>query len=233
MPAAPPGLVAEIDVALLTAKLAAATAPKLTAVAPLRFVPVMVTDVPPAAGPELGTTDVTVGAGGGVWNDPWSFVLVALVPPGVVTVTSTVPLPDGLTAEIRLSEMTTNEVAAVPPKLTALAAVKPVPLMKTLVPGTPPLGPTEVTTGVGDEVYVYLSLALVALVPPGVTTVTSTWPVACVGLLAKMRVSLMMKNPGPVAAAAPGVAIPRFGIAGVVPKLTAVAPLKPVPVTKT
>ena len=37
--------------------------PKLTAVAPLKLVPVMVTTVPPVVGPLLGLTAVTVGGG--------------------------------------------------------------------------------------------------------------------------------------------------------------------------
>ena len=37
--------------------------PKLTAVAPVKLVPVMVTTVPPAVGPLLGLTPVTVGGG--------------------------------------------------------------------------------------------------------------------------------------------------------------------------
>ena len=41
----------------------AGLAPKFTAVAPVKFVPVTVTDVP--AGPDDGLTPVTVGAGGG------------------------------------------------------------------------------------------------------------------------------------------------------------------------
>ena len=36
--------------------------PKSTAVAPVKAVPVMVTVVPPAAGPEVGLSPVTVGA---------------------------------------------------------------------------------------------------------------------------------------------------------------------------
>ena len=41
---------------------AAGVAPKFTAVAPVKLVPVIVTEVPPLAGPELGLTLVTVGA---------------------------------------------------------------------------------------------------------------------------------------------------------------------------
>ena len=44
-------------------KLVAATVPKTTLVAPVKPVPVMVTVVPPAGGPEVGETPVTVGAG--------------------------------------------------------------------------------------------------------------------------------------------------------------------------
>src|SRR5450631_2754804 len=40
-----------------------ATAPKYTAVAPVRLVPVTVTEVPPASGPRLGLTLETVGRG--------------------------------------------------------------------------------------------------------------------------------------------------------------------------
>ena len=59
----PAGAVAVIWVAELTEKPVAAVAPKLTAVAPVKLVPVMVTLVPPVAGPVVGETAVTVGAG--------------------------------------------------------------------------------------------------------------------------------------------------------------------------
>jgi hypothetical protein len=59
----PAGEVAEIEVAELTVK-AAGTVPKFTAVAPVKFVPVIVTLVPPAAGPLFGEIDVTVGPDG-------------------------------------------------------------------------------------------------------------------------------------------------------------------------
>jgi len=58
----PAGDVAVIDVAELTTKLAALVAPNFTAVAPVRLVPVIVTEVPPAVGPEVGAIDVTVGS---------------------------------------------------------------------------------------------------------------------------------------------------------------------------
>ena len=59
----PAGEVAVIEVAELTVKLAAAVPPNATALAPVKFVPVIVTDVPPATGPDVGEIEVTVGAG--------------------------------------------------------------------------------------------------------------------------------------------------------------------------
>ena len=58
----PAGEVAVIWVALLTVKEPAALLPNLTAVAPEKLVPVMVTLLPPDVGPVFGLTLVTVGA---------------------------------------------------------------------------------------------------------------------------------------------------------------------------
>jgi len=57
----PAGDVAVIDVAELTVKAVALMAPNFTAVTPLKLVPVIVTDVPPAAGPDVGEMLATVG----------------------------------------------------------------------------------------------------------------------------------------------------------------------------
>jgi hypothetical protein len=43
-------------------KLVAALAPKVTAVAPVNLVPVIVTEVPPAVDPDVGAIEITVGA---------------------------------------------------------------------------------------------------------------------------------------------------------------------------
>jgi hypothetical protein len=50
-----------IEVALVTVYEVAGEPPKYTWVAPSKFVPVMVTEVPPATGPDDGETPVTVG----------------------------------------------------------------------------------------------------------------------------------------------------------------------------
>jgi hypothetical protein len=46
-----------------TVKLVAATPPNVTAVAPLKPLPVIVTSVPPDVGPVFGEADVTAGTG--------------------------------------------------------------------------------------------------------------------------------------------------------------------------
>jgi hypothetical protein len=51
-----------IEVSEFTVKLLAATAPKMTWVAPVNPVPVMTTLVPPATGPNFGEIEVTAGA---------------------------------------------------------------------------------------------------------------------------------------------------------------------------
>ena len=60
-PAEPAGAVTVIWVADTTTTEVPATVPNLTEVAPVKFAPVRVTEVPPAAGPDAGLTVVTVG----------------------------------------------------------------------------------------------------------------------------------------------------------------------------
>jgi hypothetical protein len=62
----PAGETAEIEVAELTVTPVAATPPKLTVFPVAKLVPVIVTVVPPAAGPVLGAMALTVGAVSGV-----------------------------------------------------------------------------------------------------------------------------------------------------------------------
>ena len=62
-PAACAGVTAVILVALAILKEVAGVPPTLTAVAPVKFVPVRVMDVPPAVPPTFGETAVIVGGG--------------------------------------------------------------------------------------------------------------------------------------------------------------------------
>ena len=142
----PAGAVAMIDVAELTVKVVALAAPNFTAVAPRKLVPVIVMAVPPAIGPALGDSEVTAGAGMYVnWFTP-----AAEVPPAVVTVTSTVPVPGGAVAVIEVGELTVTPDASAVPNLTVVApAIKPLPEIVTDVPPAagPEVGEIPVTTG--------------------------------------------------------------------------------------
>jgi len=74
------------------------------------------------------------------------------VPAAVVTVTSTNPAgPAGLMAVICVPDTTLNDDAAALPKLTAVASVKPVPVIVTSAPPSvvPVSGDTPVTAGAG------------------------------------------------------------------------------------
>jgi hypothetical protein len=81
-----------ICVADSTVKLVAAAAPKVTSVAPVNAVPVTVTVVPPAVGPEVG--EIAVTAGTGVANDEAPAVAGSKPP---LTVASTMPANSDLT----------------------------------------------------------------------------------------------------------------------------------------
>jgi hypothetical protein len=80
----------------------------------------------------------------------WSAVLVALVPPEVVTVRFTVPEPAGEVAVSEVIELSVTAVAAVAPKLTVTPVTKFVPVTVTVVPPAagPEVGLRELTVGV-------------------------------------------------------------------------------------
>ncbi len=155
------GAVAVIWVALLIVKVVAATVPNLTPVAPVKLVPVMITEVPPAVVPVAGLTPVTVG-GAGVAKVKWSAgALTGDVPSDVVTVTSTVAADSaGAVAVIWVALLTVMVVAATVPNLTPVAPVKLVPVMITEVPPAvvPVAGLTPVTVGGRGVAVIKLSM---------------------------------------------------------------------------
>lgn len=173
--ALPGATVAVICVAETTVKLAAFTPPKRTCVAPVKPVPLIVTNVP--IGPLVGINDVIVGAARKV--NPGSVP----VPAGVVT--DTLPLaPKPTVAVISVEDITVKPKAGVPPKLTAVAPVKFVPKILTTPVAPMLVGVKDVMTGEG----MYVKPPCVA-VPPGVVTCTfpdppaaPTTAVSCVGL---------------------------------------------------
>src|SRR5439155_2405762 len=124
--------------------LEAGTAPKLTVLAAVNAVPVIVTDVPPPVGPEVGLRLSTVGTALKVY---WSPAFADETPPLVVTITSTVPGDSsGDSAVIEVDEFTTTPVAAPAPNATEAPVMKPVPVIVTDV--LPAVGPEFGTTDV-------------------------------------------------------------------------------------
>src|SRR5580692_9889625 len=206
-----------------TTTLVPAVVPNFTEVAPVKPDPVTVTEVPPDVGPVFGLTAVTAGTGGAVKVNWSADGLTGLVPPGAVTVTSTVPADSA--GEVTVSEVpvpfTTTLVPAVVPNFTEVAPVKPDPVTVTEVP--PDVGPvfglTAVTAGTGGAVKVNWSVdGLTGLVPPGAVTVTSTVPADSAGEVTVSEV------PAPFTTTL---------VPAVVPNFTEVAPVKPDPVTVT
>jgi hypothetical protein len=135
LPALPAGAVAVIDVALATFTAVADVGPNATVAPDANPAPVMVTLVPPAAGPEDGPIDETDGgalAGNSYLNPS---VRRPLWPSGFVTTMSAAPAERaGVVAVIDVALATWIPVAAAPPMVTVAPATKPVPVMVTASP---------------------------------------------------------------------------------------------------
>jgi len=130
-PAFPAGVVAVMLVLLTTTTFVAAAPPNVTVAPAAKFVPVIVTDVPPAVDPVFGLTLLTVGATTYVYP----LVRLPLCDPRLVTVTVTAPaLPAGVVAVMLVLLTTTTFVAAVLPNVTVAPAAKFVPVIVTEVP---------------------------------------------------------------------------------------------------
>ena len=198
-----------------TVKLVPGVFPNNTDVAPVNPVPVTVTTVPPACGPDAGLTPVTAGAAAYVNRSPET---VLLLPFGVKTCTLIEPAASAGEVTVKdVSDATFNPVPATLPNSTDVAPVKPVPVTVTTVPPLegPPTGLTEVTPG--SDGYVNKSVLTVGLLPFGVTTCTLIDPAASAGDATVNDVSETTVNEVPAT----------------FPNNTDVAPVKPVPVTVT
>jgi hypothetical protein len=158
---APAGTVAWIAVAEVTEKLAL-TPLNVTAVAPLRFVPLIVTLAP--TGPLVGEKLVIVGGGGTTVNE----ALLLALPPGVVTPSVPLVAPAGTVAWIDVAEVT-EKPALTPLNVTAVAPLKFVPLIVTLAPTSPLVGEKLVIVGGGGTT---VNEALLIALPPGVVTLS-------------------------------------------------------------
>lgn len=149
---APLGTVALIDVSEMT-EYVATTPLNVTAVAPVKCVPVIDTVAP--AAPLVGVKDEIVGATGGGLVVTTKDVPLVPVPPPVVTAIGPLVAPLGTVAVIAVSEPTENVAAAVPLNVTLLAPLKPVPAIETVVPTGPVAGVNDEIVGAdGDELEV-------------------------------------------------------------------------------
>jgi len=114
--------------------------PNLTDVTPLKSDPVIVTVVPVVA--EVGIKEETIG--GGTYINP----VRLLTPEELVTLT----LPDApfpTTALIVFELTIVKEVAATPPKLTAVVPVKLIPVITTVLPPAAVEGLKDAIAGIG------------------------------------------------------------------------------------
>jgi hypothetical protein len=133
---APAGTVAWIAVSEVTVNVAALPL-NVTAVAPMKFAPLIVTLVPTR--PLEGVKLVMVGATA-------KLLALVAVPAGVVTLRGPVVAPAGTVAWIAVLEVTVK-LAALPLNVTAVAPMKFVPPIVTLVPTGPLPGAKVVIVG--------------------------------------------------------------------------------------
>jgi len=153
-----------------TTKAGSALLPIITWVAPVKFVPVIVTLVP--ADPKFGVNDEMVGPVGFVTVK--SVALVAVLT-GVVTPIFPVVAPEGTVAVICVFESTANTWAAVALNVTADAPHRFVPVIVTAVPTGPLVGLKELMDAATLPVTVKFAalLTMTASAP-----VTEIFPVA-------------------------------------------------------
>lgn len=90
-PASPVGVTAVIEVEDNTTILVAGLLPTVTLLAPVKLVPVILIAVPPEVDPEVGLTEVIVGAG----TTYVKALAWVAVPPLVLTTRSCMPVPAG------------------------------------------------------------------------------------------------------------------------------------------
>lgn len=200
-PADPAGATAVIWVALFTINDVAATVPKRTDAAPLKLVPVMVTLVPPAIAPLFGETEPMVGAA--IEGEVKTNLLFAFDiddPAGEVIVTPWVPISasTGVTTVICVGLTTENDVPFTFPNRTAVALLKFVPVIVTVVP--PLFGPEAGETAeiAGSRSAIYVAALTRVAVPAAVVTATSTGPTVPAGAIMESTVPpwSVMEVPG-------------------------------------
>ena len=150
---APAGTVAVMLVADPMLKAVALVPLNFTAVAPVKPVPIIVTLVPTA--PLAGVKLVMAGAAVGV-----KLLTLVAVPLGAVTLMGPAVAPAGTTAVMLVALSTVKLEALVPLNFTAVAPVKPVPVMVTVAPAQPLVGVKLLIVGTADTVMVKLTFEI-------------------------------------------------------------------------
>ena len=163
---APEGTVAVTCVEEFTVNVVAEVPLNLTEVAPVKFVPVIATDVP--TGPETGVNEAIVG---GEDEITVKFAALVAVPLLVVTVILPVVAPAGTVAVIWVSESMLPE-AVTPLNLRPVVVAKPVPVMTTVSPTCPEVGENDVIVGPEPELVTVNEAVLVPVLPEAVTLMT-------------------------------------------------------------
>jgi uncharacterized protein (UPF0333 family) len=182
-PALPAGVVAVIVVAFTTTTFIAAVPPNVTVAPVTKFVPVIVTEVPPAVDPEFGLTLPTVGVGPDEnvaicithGPDPVS-VAVALLLPAAVTILSSAMSPFGV---VMIRDVNPVPAAAVEvptmfaPKISSFApVVVAAPLLDVaLLPLAPAVTSSVVTPRYSNirtsgNAAAWLNVTVTVLLPP-------------------------------------------------------------------
>jgi hypothetical protein len=154
---APDGTVAVIRVELVTTNPGAFTLLKVTEVVPVKFVPLIVTDVP--TGPDVGENELIVGA---VPDVTVKLLALVAVPTPVVAWIGPLVAPAGTVAVTWVEEPGVKD-AEVPLKSTPTVPRRLVPLIVTEVPTAPLVGVKEEMLGAHPPGLATVNVELVAV----------------------------------------------------------------------
>ena len=182
-------VVTPVIVVALTVETVSADPPNETVAPVWNPVPATVTDVPPAVGPLVGATDVTVGAATYVKHP----LHVPLCVSALVTTTLTAPEACAVVVPVIEVALIVDTVSADPPNETVAPVWKPVPARVTDVsPAAGPVfGVTDVT--VGATTYAKHELHVPLCVSELVTT-TFTAPASCDVVVPVIVVALIVET---------------------------------------
>jgi hypothetical protein len=188
-PALPAGVVAVIVVLFTTTTPVGAVPPNVTVAPAAKFVPVIVTVVPPATVPLFGATLLTVGIGFAALIV--NAVLPHVPPPGAGLTTVTCPVPAAamsaaVIAAVNCVALTYVVVRLDPFHFTTEPLMNPVPVtvkVNAAVPAVAFVGDSVLIAGIGFAALI-VNAALPDVPPPGAGLTTVTCPVLAAAMSA-------------------------------------------------